>query len=147
VVRKRPKARLYLAGNKMPPDLMAMELPGLTVKGRVKNAISFMAARQVMLVPLFSAGGMRVKIIEGMALGKAIISTHIGAEGIDHTHGRNILLARNATEFVEHILALYDAPEKAVELGEAARELVRSTYSDQRIVQDLISFYKQLLKA
>ncbi|MBL7980705.1 MAG: glycosyltransferase [Flavobacteriales bacterium] len=147
VVRKRPKARLHLAGNKMPADLMAMELPGLTVKGRVKNAITFMASHQVMLVPLFSAGGMRVKIIEGMAMGKAIISTHIGAEGIDHTDGKNILLAKNATEFLEHILALHDAPEKAVELGEAARELVQSRYSDQRIVQDLIAFYKQLLKA
>lgn len=147
VVRKRPDARLHLAGNKMPADLLATELPGLTVKGRVKNAQTWMNGRQVMLVPLFSAGGMRVKIIEGMALGKAIISTTVGAEGIEHTDGRNILLADNATDFVKHILALHDEPEKAVSLGAEARRLVASHYSDERIVQDLEAFYKRLLKA
>ena len=147
VVSKRPDARLHLAGNKMPADLLATELPGLTVKGRVNNAQAWMNGRQVMLVPLFSAGGMRVKIIEGMALGKAIISTTVGAEGIGHTNGRNILLADNATDFVKHILALHDEPEKVVSLGTEARRLVATHYSDERIVDDLVAFYKRLLKA
>jgi glycosyltransferase involved in cell wall biosynthesis len=54
----------------------------------VKNADIYMRHRHVMVVPLFSAGGMRVKIIEGMALGKAVISTPIGAEGIAYTEGK-----------------------------------------------------------
>ncbi|MEO8591596.1 MAG: glycosyltransferase family 4 protein [Flavobacteriales bacterium] len=147
VIRKRPKARLHLAGNKMPKDLLDLEMEGVSIKGRVKNAIGYMRTRQVMVVPLFSAGGMRVKIIEGMAMGKAIISTPIGAEGIAHTDGRDILLARNITEFVERIITLHDDPAMATELGTHARRLVRTSYSDGPIVQELVAFYKRLLKA
>ncbi len=147
VIKKRPKARLNLAGNKMPKDLMKLEMEGVSIKGRVKSAIAYMKTRQVMLVPLFSAGGMRVKIIEGMAMGKAIISTPIGAEGIDHTDGKNILLARNITEFAEQIIALHDDPTLAEELGANARKLVRTSYSDGPIVAELVAFYKRLLKA
>jgi polysaccharide biosynthesis protein PslH len=147
VVRKRPLARLHLAGNKMPQDILDKELDGLEVKGRIKNAVSYMQARQVMVVPLFSAGGMRVKIIEGMALGKAIISTPIGAEGIDHTDGRNILLARTANEFVEAMVGLIDEPQRGEQLGREALLLARDTYSNTRIVADLAAFYTRLLKA
>ncbi|MBL0127606.1 MAG: glycosyltransferase [Flavobacteriales bacterium] len=146
VVRKYPTAQLHLAGNKMPKDLMAMELAGLKVKGRVKDAIKYMRKRSVMTVPLFSAGGMRVKIIEGMAMGKAVIATPIGAEGIDHTDGKNILIARNANEFVEQMVGLIKEPERALQIGAEARKLITSTYSDHPIVADLTAFYKRLRK-
>lgn len=147
VLRKRPDARLDLAGIKMPDDLMALDMPGLQVKGRVKDALKYIGQRQVMLVPLFSAGGMRVKIVEGMAMGKAVVATPIGAEGIEVTDGRDILLARNATEFVDHIVALHDAPQRIEEIGAQARNLVADHYSDARIVGELIAFYQRLLKA
>lgn len=146
VVKKRPKVKLHLAGNKMPKDLMEFEMEGLQVKGRVKNALNYMHERQVMLVPLFSAGGMRVKIVEGMAMGKAVISTPIGAEGIDHKDGHDILLAKNATEFVDRMVTLIDDPEQVVTLGREAQRLVARKYSNGPIVQDLVSFYKRLLK-
>lgn len=146
VVQKRPKARLHLAGNKMPKDLMGTRREGVTGRARVKDALDYMRTRHVMVVPLFSAGGMRVKIIEGMAMGKAIISTPVGAEGIDHTDGKDILLAKNATAFIEHMVALVDEPARAVRLGEAARALVRSSYADKHIVRDLTAFYKALSK-
>ncbi len=147
VMAKQPRARLHLAGNKMPQDLLDLDTAGVSVKGRVKNALTYMASRHVMVVPLFSAGGMRVKIIEGMALGRAIISTPIGAEGIAHTDGKNILLARNISEFTDRILGLLDQPARVPELGSEAQKLVKSKYSDSHIVQELIAFYKRLLKA
>ncbi len=147
VLAQRPEARLQLAGNKMPQDLLDRKQTGVTVKGRVKNALSYMRSRQVMVVPLFSAGGMRVKIIEGMALGKAVISTPIGAEGIDHTEGLNILIARTATEFAAHIIALDETPDYMGMLGREARKLVETSYSDARIVQDLVAFYTRIQKA
>ncbi len=146
VLRKCPGAELHLAGNKMPKDLLETDLPGVKVKGRVKNAVAYMRKRQVMVVPLFSAGGMRVKIIEGMAMGKAVIATPIGAEGIAHEDGRNILLAKTASEFAEHMLALIQHPERVTAIGAEALELVRSSYSDEPIVQELEAFYKRLLK-
>ncbi len=90
---------------------------------------------------------MRVKIIEGMAMGKAIISTPIGAEGIGHTEGKNILIARNANEFTDAMISLLDDPTLMIRLGTEARKLTRTTYSNTRIVQELLAFYKRLLKA
>ena len=147
VLRKEPGARLHLAGNKMPKDLMEHHATGVQMKGRVKNATSYMRERQVMVVPLFSGGGMRVKIIEGMAMGKAVISTPIGAEGIDCTDGKDILLASTASAFAEHMVSLHRDPKRAIALGNAARKLIERTYTDAPIVQELTAFYKRLLKA
>lgn len=147
VIQERPVARLHLAGNKMPEDLLRTSLPGVTVKGRVKNAMNYMRKHQVMVVPLFSAGGMRVKIIEGMAMGKAVVSTSIGAEGIACTDGRDILLADTAPAFAERMIGLIDEPARAAAIGGAARRLVERCYADGPIVQELTAFYKRLVKA
>ncbi len=146
VIKKYPKARLHLAGNKMPQDLLDKVMEGVSIKGRVKNALTYMRARQVMVVPLFSAGGMRVKIIEGMAMGKAIISTPIGAEGISCTENKNILIAHDTDQFIRHMISLIEDPSRLGKLAQEARKLTRTTYSNQRIVQDLVAFYKRLLK-
>lgn len=147
VIKKRPDARLHLAGNKMPQDLLDASFEGVKIKGRVKDAQAYMAAGDIMVVPLFSAGGMRVKIIEGMAMGKAIIATPIGAEGIAHTDGKNILLARTIPEFTDAILRLLDDPQLAATMGQEARKLVISKYANDRIVRDLVAFYERLGKA
>ena len=147
VIKKHPKARLHLAGNKMPKDLLDAEVPGVTFTGRVNDADAFMARHQAMVVPLFSAGGMRVKIIEGMAMGQAVISTPVGAEGIECTDGHDILLARTASGFAEAIGSLLDDPARVKSLGRNARALIKARYSDKRVVGDLIAFYRTLLKA
>lgn len=146
VLLKRPNAKLHLAGNKMPADLLEREQKGVTIKGRVKSALDYMRSKQVMVVPLFSAGGMRVKIIEGMALGKVVIATPIGAEGIDYTEGSDILIARNANEFAEHIIALDGTPDYTRMIGENARKLVMTKYSDSNLVKDLVAFYERVRK-
>ncbi len=145
VVECQSQARLRLAGNAMPKDLLSLDSSALNVQGRVPSARTFMEQGNIMLVPLFSAGGMRIKIIEGMALGKAIISTPVGAEGIDHTDGKNILIAKSAAEFVEHMCALLNDPERCASIGRHARELVSNKYDNAKIVSRLVGFYKTLL--
>lgn len=145
VIKKYPNAKLHLAGNKMPKDLMSLNMPGLKVQGRVRSAQNFMRKGNVMLVPLFSAGGMRIKIVEGMALGKTIISTPIGAEGVDFTMDKNILVAKNATEFVHHIGSLIENPDQCISIGAEARKLITNKYDHETIVSDLIAFYKTLM--
>jgi glycosyltransferase involved in cell wall biosynthesis len=141
-----PAAKLHLAGNRMPKDMIRARLPGTTVVGRVPDANRYIAQRQVMLVPLFSAGGMRVKIIEGMAMGKCIISTRMGAEGIDHEPGKNILIADTAAEFIEQMEKVLAAPQLAAEIGANAAKLVRSRHNNVQIIQDLTAFYASLLR-
>lgn len=145
VVRQRPQACLHLAGNKMPEDLLNSDLPGVHVQGRVEDAVAYMQTHPVMVVPLFSAGGMRVKIIEGMAMGRAVLSTSIGAEGINCTNGTDILLADDAAHFIEQMVRLYDDPELVQRLGQAAHALVGTHFSEATIARNLIAFYQDLL--
>ncbi|MCB0794110.1 MAG: glycosyltransferase [Flavobacteriales bacterium] len=146
VVKKHPRAQLHLAGNKMPKDLIRSKIEGATIKGRIKSAEDYMAKHDVMLVPLFSAGGMRVKIIEGMAMGKCVISTPVGAEGIEYTAGKDLLIAKNQTEFLQHMDRILRDPMEAVRIGTKARELVEQRYSDKRIVKDLLTFLRSTLR-
>lgn len=144
VVRERPDARLHLAGNKMPTDLLQLADSNVQVTGRVEDADAYMAERHVMVVPLFSAGGMRVKIIEGMAMGKCVVSTTIGAEGIACTPGHDILIADTAEAMVKCITDLLRAPACISTIGANARTLVTERYANQRICNDLVEFFHSL---
>jgi polysaccharide biosynthesis protein PslH len=147
VIKAHPHAQLHLAGNKMPKDLLLAKEPGLTVTGRVDDADDYMAQRHVMVVPLLSAGGMRVKIIEGMAMGKCVISTSVGAEGIACTDGEDILIANTAAAMAERIGDLMEQPDRIATIGTKARKLVRDHYANERISKDLIAFFRTLRKA
>ncbi|MBK9061194.1 MAG: glycosyltransferase [Flavobacteriales bacterium] len=146
VIKKHPEAKLHLAGNRMPKDMIRARLPGTTVVGRVPDANRYIAQRHVMLVPLFSAGGMRVKIIEGMAMGKCVISTTIGAEGIDHTPGKNILIADTAAAFTDQIDKVLAEPQLADAIGKEAWKLVRARHTNSDIIKELVAFYASLAK-
>jgi glycosyltransferase involved in cell wall biosynthesis len=147
VTKAHPTAQLHLAGNKMPQDLIDLKMPGLSVMGRVENADRYMTERHVMVVPLFSAGGMRVKIIEGMAMAKCVISTTMGAEGIACKHGHDILLADTPEDMAQSIGSIIDHPTLAARIGGQAHELVLAQYSNDIIVRDLIAFFDSLGKA
>lgn len=80
-------------------------------------------------------------------MGKAVISTSVGAEGIDHTDGKNILLANTVSEFVDQMVGLHQEPERVAAIGKEANRLVRKSYSDEPLVADLLAFYKRIPKA
>ena len=82
---KEKSAEIHLAGRAMPTKLKSHKQDGYYNHGEVSNASDFMSKHKVMLVPLFSGSGIRVKIIDGMSLGKCIISTSIGVKGINCT--------------------------------------------------------------
>ena len=104
----------------------------------VENAIEFMNSMDIMLVPLLSAGGIRVKIIEGMALSKPIISTSIGAEGIEHN--QNIKIADSEDEFIVQAKSLVNNIDYAKKLGQLARTHVSNFYDNEKIVDNLVYF-------
>ncbi|HEY0977885.1 MAG TPA: glycosyltransferase [Flavobacteriales bacterium] len=147
LIGRHPEARLHLAGNHMPKDLLKAQLAGVSVEGYVHDAQAWMGERQVMVVPLLSAGGMRVKIIEGMALGRCIISTPRGAEGIACTDGHDVLLAKDAAGFAERMAQVLREPELARRVGREARALVVERYSNARSLERLIELYRKLVPA
>jgi polysaccharide biosynthesis protein PslH len=81
------------------------------------------------VVPLRIGGGTRIKIFEAMAMGKAVVSTSIGAEGLPVTHGENIILADNPQDFAAGILRLLASKDERQRIGMAARQLVETQYS------------------
>jgi glycosyltransferase involved in cell wall biosynthesis len=141
---KYPDLNLYLAGRNMPPWLLELKMKNVQVLGEVQNAVEFINSKSIMIVPLQSGGGMRIKIIEGMALEKTIISTTIGAEGIACQNKVNILIADTEKEF-EQAIDLCMANKKLSEtIGKNARLLVESTYDNRKICERLFEFYQTL---
>ena len=139
-----PQATYYLAGREMPEWMKRLQMPGVKVVGEVEDAREFLLAHGIMVVPLLSGSGIRVKIIEGMALGRAIVATSIGAEGIDYTSGENILIANLPCDFTEMLCWCLRDNGIRKKLGEKARELAETHYNEQQLIGKLCSFYQQL---
>jgi len=143
--QKYPALKFYIGGRGMPQYLSRSNTPGLYVFDEVDNAKRWMNEKDIMIVPVLSGSGMRVKIIEGMALGKTIISTTIGAEGIAYTHLKNIVIADTPEEFIKMIDLCISDPELCKTIGRNAKELVVNNYNNKRIGEELNSFYHQTL--
>jgi glycosyltransferase involved in cell wall biosynthesis len=144
IANTQKQATLYLAGREMPDTYFNLNLPKVKVVGKVKSAKDFYLSKKIMIVPVLSGSGMRIKIIEGMALGKVIISTSIGAEGINCTSGENILIADNPDDFAEAICKCLKDPQYCDEIGGNAERLIESEYRNEQISKKMISFFENL---
>lgn len=141
---KFPELKFYIAGRNAPYWFKRkMDLPNVVFEGEVPDAYDFMNSKSIMVVPLFSGSGMRIKIIEGMALGKPIITTSIGTEGISTTAGENIMLAETADEFVSSVSELIDNQEFFDKIGRNAIEYIHEKFDNLAAAAALIEFYKQ----
>jgi glycosyltransferase involved in cell wall biosynthesis len=140
-----PKLELHLAGRNMPDWMDEYSGKGIHIHGEVNSAIEFMSKHDIMIVPLLSAGGMRVKIIEGMALGKVIIATTIAAEGIDCTNRKNILLADDVNEFKAQLNWLLEDAQRLHQIASNARQFVEVKYDNTQITKNIISFYQKTM--
>ncbi len=143
-VEKVPDFVYHLAGRSMPEWLTTMKNPHVDVIGEVPDAKEFVTNHDVAIVPLLSGSGIRIKIIESMALGKTVITTRVGAEGILYDEEVNIIIAENKAKMVEAIRSLNENPETAVRIGQAARKLVEETYDNRKIIARLLMFYEQI---
>jgi len=146
VLSQFPEVKLFIAGRNFPPDFPGHNYPNIEVVGEVENSHSFLRSKSILIVPLFSGSGMRVKIIEAMAEGKPVVSTGVGAEGIDATDNVNILIADTADAFARQIKRVLKDKEEAMRIGTNARAFVVENFDNKKIVSDLLEFYKSILK-
>lgn len=144
VIQENKSAKIYLAGREMPVRYEELNLPGVHVVGEVPVAKEFYESKKIMVVPLLSGSGMRIKIIEGMAMGKVIVSTSIGAEGIHVSHGKNILLADSALSFAKEVLKVLTDEDYCTELSKNAQELIGSEYNNDVVCGKLMQFVDKL---
>lgn len=129
VLATHPAVRLRILGRRPPAWLAARRAPGVEIGGFVEDLRPAIAAAGAVIVPLRLGGGTRLKILEAMAMARPIVSTALGAEGIDVAHGRELLLADGAEGFAAGIGRLLDDPALGARLGRAARALVERRYS------------------
>ena len=145
VHREVPQAKLYLAGRKMPSQWMNATIEGVSVIGEVPDAMYFIGSKKINVVPLLSGSGIRVKIIEAMSIGKTVITTTVGAQGIDYTDGENILIADTPEQFARQIKRCLDDDAFCSRVGEAAAQLVADQYDRKKLAEELIEFYNKRL--
>lgn len=125
---KFPKAELFLAGKKMPQEFISQSAGRLHVEAEVDDAIDFMQDKGVMIVPLLSGSGIRIKIIEAMAMGSCVISTTRGLIGLGAEPGVHVLEANTADEFVLAYERLLSEEGFALKMANAAREFAREHF-------------------
>lgn len=142
---KAPLAKTVVAGKSVD------RIPKAWLNGSFENA-GFVAdfnrlasTASVAVVPLRIGSGMRIKILELMALGMAIVSTSIGAEGIDVEDGKHLMLADTPREFAERVATLLSSPDLCKEIGTNARELVSEKYTWDSAGEKLLNVYKNIV--
>ena len=140
-----PKLKLYLAGRNFPDEIKNKNFPNVICEGKIEHSNHYMQNKQIMIVPLHSGSGMRVKIIQGLAMGKTIISTTIGAEGIPVENKVNILLADSPQQFIDCVKQCLENPSWCKNIGQQGRVFIENNYSNSTIAKKLTSFYDKLL--
>lgn len=144
ITQNHPRFRMHLAGKKMPAWYYQQQSASLLIDGQVEDATQYQRDKDVLVVPLLSGSGIRVKILEAMALGKAVISTSKGAEGLPIEHHRDILIADTPEEFNRCIEECISSPLKCKHLGNEARETVRKHFGISATGAAMKAFYVSL---
>ena len=144
--RRWPGITLHVAGRNAPSDLIHLRSPGVQVHGEVDDAAGFIRSHGVMIVPLLSGSGMRVKVVEGMALGRVVITTTLGLEGIDCTHGDQLFIADTPAQFADAIAWCVEHPGDAVEMGRRAKAKARELYDSRSAAQAMLDIYHRLVE-
>jgi glycosyltransferase involved in cell wall biosynthesis len=128
----------------MSDKVLALNKPNVVVIGKIQHAEKVYHHYSVMVVPLLSGSGMRIKMIEGMAYAKPIVSTSIGAEGIAITSSKNCLLADSADDFAKAVIEILSNNEKRKALQSEARSFIEQHFENNALVKQLVDFYKTL---
>ena len=144
---ENPDLKFYLAGRNAPEWFERLiKLEGVEYLGEINDAYDFINSKAVMVVPLFSGSGMRIKIIEGMALGKSIVTTDIGTEGIPTENGNNILIANDSAQFTEAIVRLINDRKLFDQIGKNAIGFIQEKFDNLSQAGALVDFFNKQIK-
>ncbi len=145
ILKEQPELTFTIAGHHIPESFYQRHDQNVILAGSVPDANEFMLQHDIMVVPLLAGSGIRVKIIEGMALGKVVITTSVGAQGLEVENGKHLFIANTPEEFAAAIHKCVATPDLCSIIGENAREFISVHHNSALIKDQLISFYKSLL--
>jgi glycosyltransferase involved in cell wall biosynthesis len=142
---QRPGVRLMLVGGMPPPAVQALAASDVIVTGRVPQVEPYLERAAVVLAPVRSGGGQRTKVLQGMALGKAVVTTPLGAQGLELAGDPPpVRIAATAAEIVEAMIRLLESPENRAALGRQARAAVEAEYSPAAYARRIEAIYAEL---
>ena len=143
ILKELPNTKLYIGGRNIPNDFMQRATANIVILGEIASVNEYVNSHQIMIVPLLSGGGMRIKIIEAMLYSKCIISTDIGAEGIEDEN--SIIRCSNASIFATKTIEFLKDKKKQKELGEKAKLIANEKYNAIPVSKKLVSFFEPLI--
>jgi len=144
VVPELPEAQLTIVGRNPDRKLYRFADDSVSIAASVPDIREYAKRASLFIVPLFAGGGTRLKVLEAMAMGIPIVSTSIGAQGINYTDGVNVCIADDAKMFYEKVIYMLKEKEIAEAIASSARELVTSTYSWDSIGKKLEYVYEKI---
>ncbi len=144
LLEERRETHLYIVGSSPTPEIRAMDdHPAVTVTGFVPDLREYYARTQVVVVPVRTGVGIRGKVLEAWACGKAVVGTSLAFQGIDAVHGQNALVAETPEEFAMWIAALMRNPEFTARLAESGRRTVTKHYDWEILAGNLVNLYEE----
>ena len=142
-----PDLEFHIAGRNAPSGFHKLVADDRIIfHGEIPSAKDFILENKIMIVPLFSGSGMRVKIIEAMSYGKAVVTTRVGAEGIEVINGEHILISDNAVGTIASVKQLIENKSFLHKVEKSAYKLVQESYMGHKLAKELTKQYLKLIK-
>jgi polysaccharide biosynthesis protein PslH len=146
IQKQRSGTILRIAGRNAPEWLVEkFQLDNIEYLGEIDDAQKFIATNGIMIAPVLSGSGMRVKIIEGMLNQKSIVTTSIGCEGIHVENEVHLYIANHAKNYVSYIVELLNNKPRVIETGIRAYDFVKEEYDNRFLIRKLVEFYNRHL--
>ncbi len=144
VVSKNNAVKFYMAGKKMPTEFKQYQAKNIAIMGEVENLEDFIANKSILVVPLKSGSGLRIKTIEAMMQGKAVITTSVGAQGLPVENNKHCIIADTENEIADATLLLINDTNKRNQIADAGRELIIANYDNKVVAKQWLKLYEEM---
>ena len=145
ILAQRPNARIFIVGGDPPEEVTRLASERVIVTGGVPDVRPYVHRAAVVVVPLRMGGGTRLKVLEGLAMKKAMVSTYIGCEGIEVEDQKHLLVRNDADSFAKAVLQLLNDPATGTALANEGYDLVGRQYRWEMVVDKVERLYEQLV--
>jgi glycosyltransferase involved in cell wall biosynthesis len=148
ILRRLPDTRMIFVGDQPTKLLLkrARQNPNIIVTGYVDDVRPYVDSAEVFIAPMRSGSGTKLKVLNAMAQARAVVTTPVGAEGIEAEPGSEILISRNAQDFAEKVIGLIEDPAEADAIGARARRLIEEKYDWKVIAEDMYRIYDEAVR-
>lgn len=144
IKRAFPQMEFHIAGKNTPKWMSDKSGNGVVVHGQVPDAKEFIKEHPVFIAPLFSGSGIKIKVLQGLALGRAVVTTPIGLEGIPAKHQTHLFVADGKKAFIHAINACFSNNIELLKIRKAGREFIKNEFDSDYLAEKLKQVYTDL---